>query len=63
MRLSRVQHLRTHLDLLEGAENLRAQGVVVVVHDVFDLPRPVDDNALQVLHQVLPIEIYARCYQ
>ena len=46
-----------YLDLLQGPKNLRAEGVVVVVDDVFDLPRPVYDNALQVLYQILEIGI------
>lgn len=42
-----------YLYLFEGAENLGAQSVVVVVDDVFDLPRPVNHDTLQVLNEVL----------
>lgn len=51
-----------YLDLLQGPKNLRAEGVVVVVDDVFDLPRPVYDNALQVLYQILEIGICVKKY-
>lgn len=42
-----------HLYLFKGTKNLGAQGVVVVVDDVFDLPGPVYHDALQVLNEIL----------
>lgn len=43
----------SHLYLFQGAENFGAEGVIVVVYNVFDLSRPVYHDALQVLHKVL----------
>ncbi len=50
---ARKSRLSVHLYLFKGAEDFGAQGVVVVVHHVFYLPCPVDNDALQVLNEIL----------
>ena len=47
----------TCLDFLEGAKNLRTEGVVVVVDNVFYLSCPVYNNTLQVLYEILHVEV------
>lgn len=50
---SRNESVIPHLYFFEGSQDLRAEGVIVVVHHVLDLPGPVDDDAFKMLHEVL----------
>ena len=50
----------THLYLFKGSEDFCAQGVVVVVDHVFNLSSPVDDDALQMLNEILRLRGQAK---
>lgn len=45
----------SYLNLFQWTENFRAEGVVMVVHDVLDLSGPMYDDAFQVLDEVLRV--------